>query len=118
MVKNITLTNYRAVDDPQLLQCLGGAQIIASNDKHDHYKRELGRAWCFEAVLSGSGTLIHNGFHLKKSSYMRFIEYKLFQKIPLLPYLFYKHSSCKYHYLTDDSTDKNIRQVVIKFIKK
>jgi len=51
----------RSLENPQILHCLGGAQVQAIESKYDTYNRELGQTWCFETILNGTGYLIHNG---------------------------------------------------------
>ncbi|WP_017731983.1 class I SAM-dependent methyltransferase [Nafulsella turpanensis] len=61
--------------------------------------------------FDANGMLLHNAhFATKKASTKE-------GKLPLREYLVYKKLSKKYHYLTTDGTDPNVRQVVVQFKK-
>ncbi|MDZ8185817.1 MAG: class I SAM-dependent methyltransferase [Nostoc sp. ChiSLP02] len=63
-------------------------------------------------VLNENGMLLHNDFYIKKLWQLKVAN--KFPNAPLLPYLLYSSLSKKYHYLTRNSEDNNIRQVAIK----
>jgi SAM-dependent methyltransferase len=62
--------------------------------------------------IDENGKLLHNVFYLEDFWQLKLL--KKINKIPLLPYYFYAQKSQKYHYLTRNSSDENIRQVAIK----
>lgn len=68
--------------------------------------------------LNDSGMLLHNVHYLNElplaKTYRKLYE---FFRVPLLPYLSYRMLSQRYHYLTRNSQDNNIRQVAIKLRK-
>ncbi len=63
-------------------------------------------------VLHEDGMLLHNDFYVKDLWQLKVAN--KFPKAPLLPYLLYSSLSKRYHYLTRNSADDNIRQVAIK----
>jgi len=66
-----------------------------------------------------NGRLLYNVYYLEE-----FISVKILKKLhakfrlPLLPYLAYHHLSYRYHYLTRNCDDKNIRQAAIKLRRR
>jgi SAM-dependent methyltransferase len=72
-----------------------------------------------EPKLNEQGMLLHNVYYLNNLIVVKCLK-KLYQilKIPCLPYLSYRRLSERYHYLTRDSSDPNIRQVAVKLQKE
>lgn len=72
-----------------------------------------------EPKLNENGRLLYNVYYLEE-----FISVKILKKLqsifrlPLLPYLAYRHLSYRYHYLTRNCNDKNIRQAAVKFVRR
>lgn len=66
-----------------------------------------------EPQLNENGNLCHNLYYLDDRLLMRVI-----RKLPLLPYFGYRYASKRYHYLTRDGIDPNIRQVAVILRKK
>ena len=78
-----------------------------------------------EPRLNDNGMLMHNTYYIEdlwqvKLSKRLLLSKKplLSSKPPLLPYLSYRWLSKRYHYLTRNPEDKNIRQVALKLLKK
>ena len=71
-----------------------------------------------EPQLNDYGMFLHNVHYLNELPLAK-IYRKLYEvfRVPLLPYLSYRILSQRYHYLTRNSQDNNIRQVAIKFRK-
>ncbi|MCX7595551.1 MAG: methyltransferase domain-containing protein [Fischerella sp.] len=63
-------------------------------------------------TLNDDGMLLHNIYYLRELWLGKVIA--KFPKLPILPYLFHSSCSKRYHYLTRNSEDENIRQVAIK----
>jgi SAM-dependent methyltransferase len=72
-----------------------------------------------EPKLNDKGMLLHNVYYLNNLIIVKFLK-KLYQifKIPCLPYISHRTVSKRYHYLTRDNSDPNIRQVAVKFQKE
>jgi len=72
-----------------------------------------------EPKLNENGRLLYNVYYLEE-----FISIKILKKLqsifrlPLLPYLAYCYLSYRYHYLTRNCNDKNIRQAAVKFVRR
>ncbi|WP_341528886.1 class I SAM-dependent methyltransferase [Nostoc sp. UHCC 0302] len=64
------------------------------------------------SVLNENGKLLHNDSYVRDLWPLK-VANKL-PKAPLLPYLLYSSLSERYHYLTRNSEDENIRQVAVK----
>ena len=62
--------------------------------------------------IGSNGKLLHNVYYIEDNLQLKLL--KKIRKIPLLPYHFYASKSKKYHYLTRNSSDENIRQVAVK----
>lgn len=65
--------------------------------------------------LNENERLLYNVYYLEE-----FISIKILKKLqfmlrlPLLPYLAYRHLSYRYHFLTRNCSGKNIRQAAVK----
>ena len=70
-----------------------------------------------EPVLNENGILLHNIHFLNDKKLFRWAKKFDFQYLPFWPYLLEKYYSNKYHYLTDDGADANVRQVMVQFRK-
>ena len=73
-----------------------------------------------EPVINENGMLLHNMYYfddyIKTKATWKFLN-KLAPKVPILSYLIHRFFSQKYHYLTRDGKDLNIRQVAVKLRK-
>ncbi|MDA3798790.1 MAG: class I SAM-dependent methyltransferase [Kiritimatiellae bacterium] len=67
------------------------------------------------AEISSTGKLFHNSMYLMKTPIYR-IAGKL-RFIPFIEYYLSLHASKKYHYITTDWSDPNIRQIAVKITK-
>ncbi|MEQ9098756.1 MAG: methyltransferase domain-containing protein [Imperialibacter sp.] len=70
-----------------------------------------------EPELDSNGTLIHNSGYIDTTIANHWVNHTPFKLLPLLPYIVSRNYSKKYHYLTKDYLDRNIRQVVLKLTK-
>lgn len=72
-----------------------------------------------EPKLNENGRLFYNVYYLEDFKLVKILK-KLHRKfrLPLLPYLVYRHLSYRYHYLTRNCNDKNIRQVAVKLRRR
>ena len=68
-----------------------------------------------EPRLSDNGRFLYNVYYLEELGWVRMLK-RLHNRfrLPLLPYLAYRYLSSRYHYLTRDGNDKNIRQAAVK----
>lgn len=68
--------------------------------------------------LNQNGMLLHNCYYYKGIPFVKFLsKLSRLKLIPLIPYIGHRYASMRYHYLTRDKTDKNIRQVAVKLLK-
>lgn len=72
-----------------------------------------------EPKLNENGRLLYNVYYLEEFTSVKILK-KLHSRfrLPLLPYLAYRHLSYHYHYLTRNGNDKNIRQAAIKLRRR
>ena len=69
--------------------------------------------------LNENGRLLYNVYYLEEFTSVKILKWLhgRFQ-LPLLPYLAYRHLSYRYHYLTRNGNDKNIRQAAVKLCRR
>lgn len=72
-----------------------------------------------EPKLNENGRLLYNVYYLEELTSVKILK-KLHSRfrLPLLPYLAYRHLSYRYHYLTRNGNDKNIRQAAVKLRRR
>jgi len=72
-----------------------------------------------EPKLSDNGRLLYNVYYLEEFVWVKMLK-RLHGRLrlPLLPYLAYRYFSSRYHYLTRDGSDKNIRQAAVKLRRR
>jgi SAM-dependent methyltransferase len=70
-----------------------------------------------EAHLNDEGMMLHNSYYISDVRIARFLTRTKQLKVPFAKYLAENYVSHKHHYITDDHSDVNIRQVVIKIRK-
>jgi len=72
-----------------------------------------------EPKLNENGRLLYNVYYLEDFTSVKILK-KLHSRfrLPLLPYLAYRHLSYRYHYLTRNGNDKKIRQAAVKLRRR
>ena len=71
-----------------------------------------------DPYCNDNGMLMHNAYFIYEKVLYKLIRKIDFKYIPLTDYFFHLIYSKKYHYLTDNHDDPNIRQVCVQFEKK
>ena len=66
--------------------------------------------------LTKEGYLFHNFFKINESINALTTKYPILKKTPFIKYFYQRRASLKYHYITADHDDMNIRQLIIKLI--
>lgn len=64
-----------------------------------------------------NGMLLHNTYYIENLWQLKIVKRLFLKQIPLLRYFVYRLLSKRYHYLTRNPSDNNIRQVAIKLFR-